>query len=46
MYGLAIANDAKYSYNMDVDEMNLTVLKNSVFAHHDPKELEEGVEYR
>lgn len=45
MYGLAIANDAKYSYNMSVDEMNLTVLKNSVFAHHDPKVLEEGVEY-
>lgn len=46
MYGLAIANDAKYSYNMDVDEMNLTVLKNSVFAHHDPKKLEEGMEYK
>ncbi len=45
MYGLTIANDAKYSYNMSVDEMNLTVLKNSVFAHHDPKVLEEGVEY-
>ena len=46
MYGLAIANDAKYSYNMDIDEMNLTVLKNSVFAHHDPKQLEEDCEYR
>lgn len=46
MYGLSIANDAKYSYNMDIDEMNLTVLKNSVFAHHDPKELEPGTEYR
>lgn len=45
MYGLAIANDAKYSYSFDVDEMNLTVLKNSVYAHHDPKELEEGMEY-
>lgn len=45
MYGLAIANDAKYSYSFDVDEMNLTVLKNSVYAHHDPKKLEEGVEY-
>lgn len=45
MYGLTIANDAKYSYNMDVDTMNLTVLKNSVYAHHDPKVLEEGVEY-
>lgn len=46
MYGLTIANDAKYSYSMDIDEMNLTVLKNSVFAHHDPKVLEEGQEYR
>lgn len=45
MYGLAIANNAKYSYSFDVDEMNLTVLKNSVYAHHDPKQLEEGVEY-
>lgn len=45
MYGLSIANDAKYSYSMDIDEMNLTVLKNSVYAHHNPKVLEEGVEY-
>lgn len=46
MYGLAIANDAKYSYSMDIDEMYLTILKNSVYAHHDPKELEPGMEYR
>lgn len=46
MYGLAIANDAKYSYSMDVDEMNLTILKNSVYAHHDPKVLEDDVEYQ
>lgn len=45
MYGLTIVNDAKYSYNMDIDEMNLTILKNSVFAHHDPKELEGDTEY-
>lgn len=45
MYGLAIANDCKYSYSMNIDEMNLTILKNSVYAHHDPKQLEEGVEY-
>ncbi|MBQ7049520.1 MAG: alpha-mannosidase [Firmicutes bacterium] len=45
MYGLTIANDAKYSYNMDVDEMNLTVLRNSVYAHHDPKKLEADEEY-
>lgn len=46
IYGLAIANDSKYSYSMDVDEMNLTILKNSVYAHHDPKRLEEGEQYR
>ncbi|WP_394916409.1 alpha-mannosidase [uncultured Robinsoniella sp.] len=46
MYGLAIANDAKYSYSFDVDEMCMTILKNSVFAHHDPKQLEEGMEYK
>lgn len=46
MYGLAIANDAKYSYSFDVDEMCMTILKNSVFAHHDPKQLEEGQEYQ
>lgn len=45
MYGLTIANDAKYSFNMDIDEMNLTVLKNSVYAHHDPKKLEPDTEY-
>lgn len=45
MYGLGIANDSKYSYSFDVDEMAVTLLKNSVYAHHDPKELEEGAEY-
>lgn len=45
MYGLAIANNAKYSYNITIDEMNLTVLKNSVFAHHMPAVLSEDQEY-
>ena len=46
MYGLAIANDCRYSYSFNVDEMAVTLLKNSVYAHHDPKQLEEGEEYR
>lgn len=45
MYGLAIANDCKYSYSFNVDEMEMTLLKNSVYAHHDPKQLEPGQEY-
>lgn len=46
MYGMAILNDAKYSYSMDIDEMSITAIRNSVYAHHDPGKLEEGAEYR
>lgn len=45
MYGLAIANDSKFSYSFDIDEMAVTLLKNSVYAHHDPKKLEADEEY-
>lgn len=45
MYGLGLANDSKYSYSFDVDEMSVTLVKNSVYAHHDPRKLEEDEEY-
>ena len=45
LYGLGIANDSKYSYSFDVDEMSITLLKNSVYAHHDPKVLDQEEEY-
>jgi alpha-mannosidase len=45
MYGLAIANDAKYSYAFDVDEMAVTILKNSPYAHHEPAKLDPEQEY-
>jgi alpha-mannosidase len=45
LYGLGIANDSKYSYSFDVDEMSITILKNSVYAHHDPKVLDPEEEY-
>jgi alpha-mannosidase len=45
LYGLGIANDSKYSYSFDVDEMAVTILKNSVYAHHDPKKLEAEEDY-
>ncbi|MBM7551532.1 alpha-mannosidase [Thalassobacillus pellis] len=35
-YGLSIANDAKYSYDVDGNEMNITVLRSPIYAHHDP----------
>ena len=46
IYGLSITCDSKYSFSMDIDEMAITLLKNSVYAHHDPKKLESGCEYR
>jgi alpha-mannosidase len=46
MYGLALANDRKFGYSIAVDEMAITLLKNSVYAHHNPKELVRGHEYR
>ncbi len=45
LYGLGIANDSKYSYSFDIDEMAITILKNSVYAHHDPKKLDPQEEY-
>lgn len=46
MYGLGIVNDSKFSYSFDIDEMAVTLLKNSVYAHHDPKQLDPDEEYR
>lgn len=40
-YGLAILNDAKYSYDVEDNTISLTVLRSPVYAHHDPIELEE-----
>ncbi len=46
MYGMALVNDCKFSYSMNIDEMAITLLKNSVYAHHDPKQLDPTQEYR
>ena len=35
-YGLSIANDAKYSYSVEGNEISLTVLRSAIYAHHDP----------
>ncbi|WP_077623218.1 alpha-mannosidase [Sediminibacillus massiliensis] len=35
-YGLSIANNAKYSYDVDGNELSLTVLRSPIYAHHDP----------
>jgi alpha-mannosidase len=35
-YGLSIANNAKYSYDVLGNEMSITVLRSPIYAHHDP----------
>ncbi len=40
LYGLGLANDGKYSYDFDLDTMDLTVLRSPAYAHHDPRVLD------
>jgi alpha-mannosidase len=44
-YGLSILNDGKYSFDVDVRDIGLTVLRSPIYAHHMPVEPEPGGEY-
>jgi alpha-mannosidase len=44
-YGLSILNDGKYSFDVDVRDIGLTVLRSPIYAHHMPLEPEPGGEY-
>ncbi len=46
LYGLSLANDAKYSYSFDRDVMDMTILRSPVYANHDPKKPDADREYR
>ncbi|QGH33655.1 alpha-mannosidase [Gracilibacillus salitolerans] len=35
-YGLSLLNDSKYSYDVEGNEVSLTVLRSPIYAHHDP----------
>ncbi len=35
-YGVSIINDGKYSYDIYVRDIGLTVLRSPIYAHHDP----------
>jgi alpha-mannosidase len=36
-YGLSILNDAKYSYDVDIRDIGLTILRSPIYAHHMPE---------
>jgi len=38
-YGLTVINDAKYGYNVNGNDMRISIARSAVFAHHRPKEL-------
>ncbi len=35
-YGLSILNDGKYSFDVNIRDIGLTVLRSPIYAHHDP----------
>jgi alpha-mannosidase len=35
-YGVSIINDGKYSYDIHIRDIGLTVLRSPIYAHHDP----------
>jgi alpha-mannosidase len=36
LYGVSIINDSKYSYDIFVRDIGMTVLRSPIYAHHDP----------
>src|SRR5690606_19069450 len=36
LYGLSIIHDSKYSFDVNVRDIGMAVLRNPVYAHHDP----------
>ncbi|HVN58260.1 MAG TPA: glycoside hydrolase family 38 C-terminal domain-containing protein [Bacteroidales bacterium] len=44
-YGLAVINDAKYGYSVSGNDMNITVARSAVYAHHRPRTLDMDAEH-
>lgn len=45
LYGVSLLNDGKYSYDVDVRDMGLTILRSPIYAHHDPAVPQPDTEY-
>lgn len=45
LYGVSILNDGKYSFDMDVRDLGMTVLRSPIYAHHIPREPSDDEEY-
>ncbi len=45
-YGVSLLNDGKYSYDVDVRDMGLMILRSPIYAHHNPAVPQPDTEYR
>jgi alpha-mannosidase len=45
IYGLTVLNDAKYGYSVNGNDMRISVVRSSPFAHHVPKVLDMNSEH-
>lgn len=45
LYGLSLLNDCKYSFDVNVRDIGMTVLRSPIYAHHDPVVPDPEAEY-
>lgn len=45
LYGLAVLNTAKYGYSVHGNDVRVSIARGAVYANHEPKALEPGVDY-
>lgn len=46
LYGLSLLNDSKYSFDVNVRDIGMTVARSPIYAHHDPAVPQLGQHYR
>ena len=44
-YGFTVMNNAKYGYDINGNDMHISIARSAVYAHHDPKKLDMSREY-
>ncbi len=45
LYGFSLLNDSKYSFDVNVRDIGMTVLRSPIYAHHDPAVPEKDGHY-
>lgn len=45
-YGVSLINDCKYGYSIHGSEIRMSLVRSPIYAWHDPRVIEPGVEYK